>query len=842
MRVARLALAALVLLPPPAVAGSAEGPYSVPVPGGTATLARLGIAPSEHGIAFYLLARAAEEPEGRTPVARLADPADDEASAPAEVWSPLSPRTWERVLPPLPGADLFTRLVRNRAALLVAAGASAAPVAVRALLEDDHTLLGALLTESPGAFVVAAPALSVTGEHVDLPGGPAATPAWEALAGAPATRPAAFIRALLARDRGRLAWFLSTMAALPAERLAALLPDGPADARVERLATLYQPFRDIDSRWRLEDHPFMRSAPDPAMVYALTPIRDGAAAPPAWRWLWTTLFNREGLDVRDARGVPRDDTAPVDIAWIAAAVAGADPFERRDRYDMLRFAQRTFGEATGGQGDDVLVALGGFRRYRALLLTLERMDVHDPSTYGAAVTAARAIDRAGRREREPALVAFQGALAIVERARLSRTLDAAAATQLVAALADGVTTGPSVTQAIGNWITGPLMDALPPLVVPDQWTARTAYESRILQALAGRPPDGPLPRLSWEGLDYHVDLHGAELQRIHTIRERLRSPGLDVALDTGRPGPLAEAIKAIVYAVALGDPEGPALLSPDVPERHDFNFTSPSAPRRERVPWLPPRDIAGDGGPWRVQGALVGLDLALARLWLHRVADGEMPAAPTINLNDQLTLARTVVALVPWDLRDVDRDAVVAAIARGTARIAVAGTDAAALAALAAEAGLSPATRESLPWLVATRPSAIDAQFTLRDRLWLGQPSLPDEVLARWGVFAGPLDGRLTTTMPGPAPWEWFAGRPEVGQIGAQVPDLILRLAQGTSELGLPARLIPALLGFAVQDFWHDVDARFADDWPAMSRQAAALPLIRIEDYVAGLAGNGPLR
>jgi hypothetical protein len=197
---------------------------------------------------------------------------------------------------------------------------------------------------------------------------------------------------------------------------------------------------------------------------------------------------------------------------------------------------------------------------------------------------------------------------------------------------------------------------------------------------------------------------------------------------------------------------------------------------------------------------------------------------------------------VPIDLTDDDRDRIVAAIARGTARVADAGTTPVRLDALAREAGLSPATRAALPWLASRAPDALAAQFTLRDRFWLGRPDLDAAALARWGVFAAPIDGRLTTAMPGPAPWEHFAGRPEIGQVGTQVPDLTLRLAQATAELGLPARLVPALLAYAVQDFWHDVDARFADDWPAMTRAAAGLSRTRIEDYVAALAGSGPLR
>jgi hypothetical protein len=59
-----------------------------------------------------------------------------------------------------------------------------------------------------------------------------------------------------------------------------------------------------------------------------------------------------------------------------------------------------------------------------------------------------------------------------------------------------------------------MLDALPPLVQPDEWTtAKTAYESRLLQALAGRPTDPNAPTLTWEGLDYRVDWFGAEHAR-----------------------------------------------------------------------------------------------------------------------------------------------------------------------------------------------------------------------------------------------------------------------------------------------------------------------------------------
>ena len=109
-------------------------------------------------------------------------------------------------------------------------------------------------------------------------------------------------------------------------------------------------------------------------------------------------------------------------------------------------------------------------------------------------------------------------------------------------------------------------------------------------------------------------------------------------------------------------------------------------------------------------------------------------------------------------------------------------------------------------------------------------------------MHADPVDGRLRTVMRRPVSWTQLAGRPDGGVLGAHTPDLTLRLALETARLKLPAQLVPALLAFATQDYWHNVAARTADDWPAMTREALALSPERVEDYVAALAGNGPLR
>ena len=842
------------------------GFFDLPVTGGTATLAMLGIEPEERGSAMAVLARsmfsqggsAAERAAGvRRFITGLSVPGNtattepdppspggygETSSQPVTIAVPLTADHWRELLAPLGRGDLFAALLSNRSVLLVCAGALNTDASTRSLLERDRGLLRYIARSAPAAFWVAARSLRLENARIAVPGGSARDPIWEALAGEKVTRPAEFIRVLLSRDSGRLAWFYDGMAAMTAERRDLLYGNGPIEQQIEQTRALYATFKSADSNWRLEEHPFLRGVTDPWIVTSNIGIAGGAVAPPNAPGFWEALFERGDLSRRAVTALRADTTAPVTLAWLLQKISGVAAKERRDRYEMVRFAQAVFPGVSAEESVDVMVALGGYRRYRALLLALDRMDVTTPRVYSRAVEAARRLDELSGRERKHGIIAFQASLAVLERARLTGAIDVAAAERMILALADITETGKRHAQAITQWMVKGLLDTLPPLVQPDQWTAATAYESRLLQALAGAPPATIAAALTWEGLDYRVDYFASEHDRIKRIREQLTSPGLDAALAAHNDALVAEALLVLIYSPALGDPEGPALLGGDIALRHDFGVEGAAGLRRDTLAWSVPREQVGDGRPWHIEGSLLGLDIALARLALRRLSDDEMPVAPTINLNDQMTLAKTARALNPQHLRDADRDRIVAAIARGRARVAGAAANLAELLALANEAGLSAAVTQTLPWTLTRTPDLVPALFGLRDFMWLGRPDLPGDTLHRWGVYAEALHNRLKTAMPPPAPWENVGGRADGGLIATQMPDLTLRMAEETVRLNLPAQLIPALLTFATQDFWHDVDSRFPDDWPALARQALALSPSRVEDYVAALAGDGPLR
>lgn len=849
----RFLIVALVALAAADDRTPAPGFFDLPVTGGTTTFEMLGLRPEERGSAVALLARtmfgqgsgaAGRAASVRRYLAELAVPGDQQleppppGTQPITIAAPLTADHWRDLLELPGGADLFAALMSNRSVLLVCAGVLSAEPSVRSLLDRDRGLLRAIVRTSPAAFWHSARSLKIENGRVAVPGGAAAEPIWEALAAEKVTRPAAFLRSLLSRDNGRLAWFYDSIATMSADRQAAALGGGPLDARIDLVRMFYTAFRSSDSNWRLEDHPFLRGITDPWVISSQVEIRDGAVAPPGAQWFWQALFDRSEISRRAAASLKREPASPATLAWLTQQISSTTAKERRDRFEMVRFAQGVFGATAPDDDPDVLVALSGYRRYRALLLTLDRMEIATPRVYSRAIETARKIDDLPGRDKRHAVIAFQAALAILERARVTRGIDEATSERLVLALADTVEQAERPFAAITQWLIGGLIEALPPLVQPDQFTGGTAYESRFLQALAGPPaPAAPLT-VKWEGLDYRVDLFRGEHVRIKRIREQLTSPGLDAALAAGEAAHIAEALLVLVYTPALGDPEGAALLGGDIPQRHNFGLDGAAGLRRDLLAWAVPREQVGGGGPWHIEGSLLGLDIALARLALRRLADNEMPVAPTINLNDQLTLARTVMVLNPRELNDTDRDRIVGAIARGRQRVSAAGANLPDVLALAHEASLSPAVRQTLAWTLTRTPEAAPALFALRDFLWLGKPGLPQATLDRWGVYAEGLDNRLRTAMPRPSLWESFGGRADGGLIATQAPDLTLRIAEETARLKLPARLIPGLLTFATQDYWHDVESRFPDDWPAMARQALALSPSRVEDYVAALAGG----
>src|SRR5690349_16161813 len=352
------------------------GFFDLPVTGGTATYEMLGLQPEERGTAIALLTRemfaqssgAIERAAAvRNFVGQVSQPGREKEIAadtrPITIAAPLTADHWRDVLQLPDKSDLFPPLINNRAAMLVCAGAMNADPSIRSLLEHDRGLLKWIVKNAPAAFWASSRSLRVDKDRVIVPGGAAMEPAWEALVAIKVTRPADFLRAMLVKDSGRLAWFYDAVTSMSAARRAIVLSGG--------VEPMYAAFRSSDSNWKIEDHPFLRGTTDPWIVASLIDITGDDVAPPAEQWFWDALFDRNDITRRVAAGVKREPASKVTLAWLTQKISGSNARERRDRFEMVRFAQGVFPRLDGDEVLDAFVALGGYRRYRGVLLTLD---------------------------------------------------------------------------------------------------------------------------------------------------------------------------------------------------------------------------------------------------------------------------------------------------------------------------------------------------------------------------------------------------------------------------------------------------------------------------------------
>lgn len=299
-----------------------------------------------------------------------------------------------------------------------------------------------------------------------------------------------------------------------------------------------------------------------------------------------------------------------------------------------------------------------------------------------------------------------------------------------------------------------------------------------------------------------------------------------------------EALLDLAYAVDLGDPDGPVLLSRNGALRHDFGFGRLDTNTRNRLPWAVPRQDFQPGVAWHVTGSALGLDVALARLALTRLNSDRLGAVPRIPSIDRDGFAIGLALMRTGDLRDDARDAIAAALARGGRRVEAAAADAQQLERFATTLRFDGLRRRSLRFMATDASSRLAEQFSLTELVQLGGGPPPSQ-LAPWGSMALPLSGCLCTQVVLPSAWPLLIGRPQLSLAAASVSDLNIRIAAALSELRLPARLAKPVLAAAIQDFIEDASPLDGGDWWALSRAARTLSRERVEDYVAAAASVG---
>lgn len=489
---------------------------------------RLDLEPARDGARFMAdLARALYgSPDAKEPVLSLIRP----------TATPAAPgRGAFRVQVPLPltlwSSAVFKRRITSEQLVAAIVGDRRAALLCRGLSGlDDKTLL--YLTEHPSLvtwlYENAAPLFAAFGDsfrvddgRVVLPGGAEAVALWEAALSAPASDPARFARTLFGGPDGRVAYVLATLSAAPpaAVRFALGLWIVDRSQRTLRFKALITAAEHSYREWHPAAHPFARPLGDLAMLLVRVRVDEsGLPAPPASRAFWGSVFQ---APVEPGIGHGEGDSnRPFDAAWLVGAIGGEDMYARVERLDQLAFAQRMFPESELAADGHAASVVAAFRRYRMLLVALERMGVHRADLLAAGLQQAHLLGELGGEHRFWTTAQHQASLAILARASRQGTLTPVRTERLLQALfalplRDGEFDG-----GIGQWIRGDLASDL----------AGDTWEARLISLVAGTSATAALPRLAWEGQTYRLDLAYAERQRIGLIRRKQGGPTVDTAL------------------------------------------------------------------------------------------------------------------------------------------------------------------------------------------------------------------------------------------------------------------------------------------------------------------------
>jgi len=461
---------------------------------------------------------------------------------------PLPDAFWRAVVAPAErlGGTLLTSILGDRKASLLYYGLCSLDVNTRQFIAANDSLVKDLYnSDRPGVFALYGRSLRVSGGRVEPPGGPPAVPLWEAVVDERVTRPERFVLKVLGNDRGRLALLYDAVAHLspPARTFALGLWMADPGQRTERFKRLHAASAELMAGWDPFARPFARLLYDAAQLLLMTRVTpDGRAAPPAWRRLWEKILDGDTLPDKpenDLKNIEKDGV--VDAAWLVDTLLLQNYRLRRSRAETWWFAQRVFGGAPDVSLPQVLVAMRGYSRFRTLAGTLERLGITDPSVYAGAFRQAQRVAAIGDRERSrTALALYQGGLVLIERARISRVLDAGAAGRLVASLCQVPISGDGeFLGGIASWIDAAYLPAIGRAVVPPAGSDQaSSLEADVIGALAGRRPDRPAgaagPTFEYEGVQYRIDLARPEVARMQAIRNTQGGPSLDAVMGLAR--------------------------------------------------------------------------------------------------------------------------------------------------------------------------------------------------------------------------------------------------------------------------------------------------------------------
>ena len=280
--------------------------------------------------------------------------------------------------------------------------------------------------------------------------------------------------------------------------------------------------------------------------------------------------------------------------------------------------------------------------------------------------------------------------------------------------------------------------------------------------------------------DLQENLRRGRLRRLPDVARRL-GPVLDVLL--------ADLLRTLPYVVHVSNSYGVRLMGDDIAARHEFGVRIGDAAERARAPWSMPRGGSAPPAPfhrlgefwiapedddrftgaWHVYGALLSLDLALARFHLPRLA-GVIPSdTPAVLPTEENYFAHGATLFNPARVtrsagrRDCSRHPRWARAPGAVARRSVA-----AAGCRARSGARCPAAKRAR--VDAAAPSGCGGSLSFADRAVLAGPEGGRERggpaaarLGRAGRLAGWLPVRAHPAAGRPRPFRRLGGAPGVG-------------------------------------------------------------------------------
>ncbi len=928
---------------PPAVVLPETAPASLTIPGGTAALAdAAGVDPAipRAHVLLTIIRALYEVPDGFSPAADarrlrvagyLRQLSESEqfgrARGGEEVPLPLPEAAWPRGPDAVPArwVSLVERIAGNRTSALAYYGLCAMDEPTRAFFARSSEARRVVLDPLRAPLLATyGRSLHVVGNRIVVPGGEAAVPLWEHLAGAQVNPPASFIAHLFDKDQGRLLLLYDAVAHLeaPAQSFVLGLSDRDAETRpasqrilphLAQVRALYRGSIAALVAWNPQARPFDRVMFDAAQVLSqLLFLPSGRPAGPEGRGFWEAAFAAVDAPAQSSRLIGDARTGgPIDAAYLVEQIVVLNTALRRQRAEAFAFAQRVFPAPAAASLPDILVAVRGLSRFTMLVLTLERMGIDSPETYAAAVRTADGMARGDRLRSWGTLTQFQAGVAIIERMRFARVVSADGADALIRSLcALPMTSDGEYLGAMGPWLESLMLQFKGPLP-PDLGGDATGrpVETRLLALIAGAVGSSPfgdlshMPTIEWDGLPYRVDPATATLRRLQDVRGVMGGPALDAAvalaaeawalrggvnpaqalariesaagalrtrqpdgapswrpaepdlrdippsaagrsLTVGRAADwyLASVLSSIVYASFVGGRDSQALLGGDPSPLHDLGLAETDRGTGALAPWRIPAEVHDRTVNWHIAGSLVGLDLALGRFALRRVSTDEVPPAPRMTDAERLALTEPVLLLSPFDPSEAGREALLAALSRGRARLADAGASGEALLKAAAAVGLDEWRTQMLPWMSEHERERIAELWSLAELVRLGgADGQGADAFDAFGSSMWSVRGQLACRFPWRQPWTTFSGRKGIRVVAGLVPDLAIAVAESLAAMKLPARLSAGVLAVATQELLDTARMNHDDDWLALVAGVQRMAGRPFEDYVAALTYDGPL-